>query len=257
MGLLDPKQVSTQDHLDIEDIREDLVVLKNGTVSLVIETTSVNFDLLANNEQDARILTFAGLLNSLNFPIQILIRTQQTDISKYINMLEDYKNKVGSDPLRQQVGIYQDFISNLISTSQILNKRFYVVVPTTTLLGARSNGLKSVFGKRERLVNVEEIVEKANVELMPKRDHILKQLGNMGLAARQLKNDELIKLYYSIYEPDKVGLEILNIREDAVEGAVVNTVTEADLARPASGAPRQTQTNENPAATQVMGQPGR
>ncbi len=191
MGLFDTKQVSTQEHLDIEDIRDDLVVLKTGKVSLVIETTSLNFDLLANNEQDARIFTFAGLLNSLNFPIQIVIKTQRTDTSKYLNLLDEYKQKVASEPLRQQVGIYQEFIVNLTSTTQILNKRFYAIIPTTTIAPIKSSQLKSIFGKQDKVANVQEIMDKAKIELQPKRDHLLKQLANMGLVARQLKNDDI------------------------------------------------------------------
>lgn len=224
MGLFDPKQVSTQNHLDIEDIRDDLVVMKSGKVSIVIETTSLNFDLLADREQDARIFTFAGLLNSLKFPIQIVIRTQQTDTSKYLNLLEDYKKKVASVPLQQQVSIYQEFITTLTSNTQILNKRFYAIIPTVGVAPVvKTNPLKTMFGKPERIVNVSELLERAKIELAPKRDHLVKQLDNMGLYAKQLKNDELIKLYYSIYEPDKVGLEVMEIREDSLTGAVVNT----------------------------------
>lgn len=224
MGLLDPKKVSTQDHLDIEDIRDDLVVLKNGKVSLVLETTSLNFDLLADREQDTRIYTFAGLLNSLKFPIQIVIRTQQTDVSKYMGLLDSYRQKVGGSPLQQQVQIYQDFISKLTSNTQILNKRFYAIIPTITSVPVvKSNPIKTIFGVSERIVNVKDLVEKAKIELAPKRDHLIKQFDGMGLLAQQLKNEELIKLYYSIYEPDKSGLEVMHVRENEITGAVVNT----------------------------------
>lgn len=224
MGLFDTKKVSTQEHLDIEDIRDDMVVLKNGRVSIVIETTSLNFDLLADREQDARIYTFAGLLNSLRFPIQIVIRTQQTDTSKYLGVLDEYKKRIGATPLQQQVQIYQDFITNLTTNTQILNKRFYAVIPTVTSAPVvKTNPLKSIFGKEEKIINVNELLEKAAIELQPKRDHLIKQFDNMGLYARQLKNDELIKLYYSIYEPDKVGLEVMTVNRNSVEGAMVNT----------------------------------
>lgn len=223
MGVFDPKQISTQEHLDIEDIRDDLVVLKNGKVSVVIETTSVNFDLLSNVEQDTKIVTFAGLLNSLNFPIQIVIRTQQTDISKYLSLIDSYKQQVGSQPLVQQIGIYQDFINNLTSSTQILNKRFYAIIPSMSTVAMPVSGWQKIMGRRETIKNVRQVVDKAKVELQPKRDHLVKQFGGMGLAARQLTNDELIKLYYSIYEPDKMGLEMLNLREDSMTGAVVNT----------------------------------
>lgn len=224
MGIFDVKQSSTQQHLDIEDIRNDLVVLKNGQVSVVLETTSLNFDLLADREQDARIYTFAGLLNSLRFPIQIVIRTQQTDTSKYLGLLEEYKKRVASSPLQQQVEIYQSFITNLTNNTQILNKRFYAIIPTISSVPVvKSNPLKTLFGKDQSIVNIDQLLEKAMIELQPKRDHLIKQFDNMGLLAKQLKNDELIKLYYSIYEPDKAGLEVMALNESSISGAVVNT----------------------------------
>ncbi len=221
MGIFDAKKISTQEHLDIEDIRDDLVILKTGKVSLVIETTSLNFDLLDSKEQDAKIYGFASFLNSIRFPIQIVIRTQRTDIAKYIGLLEDYKRKSGSESIMQQVSIYQDFINNLTEATQILDKRFFTVIPTTITTEVDSNSLKQLFGKQKRIVNVQQIIEKAKEELYPKRDAIIKQYANMGVAARQLTTDELIKLYYSVYEPDKTGIEVLNIRENDVEAGLV------------------------------------
>lgn len=222
MGVFDPKQISTQDHLDIEDIRDNLVVLKNGKVSLVIETTSLNFDLLSGIEQDTSIGTFAGLLNSLNFPIQIVIRTQRTDISKYLTLLDQYKQTVlANQPLTQQISIYQEFINALTANTQILNKRFYAVIPSLTTTAVKTPFLKQLLGQREQIINIQQVIEKAKVELFPKRDHMIKQFANMGLAAKQLTNEDLIKLYYSVYEPDRTGVEMLNLREDSISGAVV------------------------------------
>jgi hypothetical protein len=214
MGIFDSQQKTTQDHLDIADIRNDVVVLKNGKVSLVIETTSLNFELLADREQDVRIITFAGLLNSLHFPIQIVIRTQQKDVSKYKEVLETYKQRSGTEAVKQQIDIYQEFVSALTYNSVILDKRFYAIIPTVLASSVQTGGLRQIFGKPAEVFNVDKNIEKAMLELSPKRDHMIKQFSNMGLAARQLNNDELIKLYYSIYEPDMAGLELLNLRED-------------------------------------------
>lgn len=221
MGILDAKKISTQEHLDIEDIREDMVVLKNGRVSCVIETTSLNFDLLDPKEQDAKIFSFAAFLNSIRFPIQIVIRTQRTDIAKYLKLLELYKNKTTSAPIIKQVGIYQEFIANLTQATQILDKRFYAVIPSQKLPIVTTSWIRQIFGKPKRIINISELIKKAKEELIPKRDHIIKQFGNIGVAARQLTNDELIKLYYSVYEPDKIGLEILNIREQDVKRELI------------------------------------
>jgi len=228
MGVFDPKKMSTQQHLDIEDIRDDLVVLKNGRVSLVIETTSLNFDLLDGREQDARIGSFASLLNSIRFPIQIVIRTQRTDIGKYMKLLENYKGRISSQPIIEQVNLYQDFISNLTQTTQILAKRFYTVIPSLRLPVITTSWVKQMMGKQKQIVNVAQLVQKSKEELYPKRDHIIKQYANLGVAAKQLKNDELIKLYYSVYEPDVTGLDILNIREDDLDLSIVQTGQETN-----------------------------
>jgi hypothetical protein len=221
MGLFDPKKISTQDHLDIEDIRDDMVVLKNGKVAVIVETTSINFDLLDAKEQDARIYSFASFLNSIRFPIQIVIKTQRTDIAKYLKLLDSYKNRVGSESIAKQVNIYQDFINNLTENTLILDKRFFTVIPSTKITTVSSSWVKEMFGKPQRMVNIKDVVLKAKEELTPKTDHIINQYGNMGIAARQLQNDELIKLYYSVYEPDKSGFEVLNLREtDINEGLV-------------------------------------
>jgi hypothetical protein len=228
MGLFEPKQTTTQQHLDIEDIRDNLVLLKGGKVSLVIETTSLNFELLADREQDVRIFTFAGLLNSLHFPIQIVIRTQQKDISKYKEVVEAYKQKAGSASVKEQITIYEEFITNLTTNSVILDKRFYAIIPSIMSTSVATGGLREIFGKSSTVYNADQTIAKAMLELNPKRDHLIKQFANMGLAARQMTNDELIRLYYSIYEPDKAGLEVLNIREDGIGGALITTDVPVD-----------------------------
>lgn len=223
MGIFDAKKISTQEHLDIEDIRDDLVVLKNGRVSVVIETSSLNFDLLDVKEQDAKIGAFAAFLNSIRFPIQIVIQTQRTDIAKYIKLLDSYKSKVGSEAITKQVNIYQDFIKNLTESTQILDKRFFTVIPSQKLPIVTTSWLRQVFGKQKRIINVSELLVKAKEELIPKRDHIMKQYGNLGVSAKQLTNDELIKLFYAVYEPDKKGIEVLDISEADLKRGVVSS----------------------------------
>lgn len=223
MGVFEPRKMSTQDHLDIADIKDDLVVLKSGKVSLVIETSSLNFDLLDSREQDAKIYSFAAFLNSIKFPVQIQIRTQRTDVAKYLKLLEEYKKKVTSDAIMNQVGMYQSFINNLTESTQILDKRFYTIIPTVNMAGVETNFLQTFFGQPPKITNISRLVEKAKEELYPKRDAIIKQYANLGVMAKQLTNDELIKLYYSVYEPDRTGLDVLNLREKDIESGVVSS----------------------------------
>lgn len=212
---------STQQHLDIADIRDNLVILKNGVVSLALETTSLNFDLLSEREQDSKILAFAGLLNSLSFHVQIGIRTQRTDLSDYIEQLHVAKNRQITEGLRQQMEIYIQFIKNLTVTNEVLEKRFFIIIPSSTGVSLRPGFFKKLFGKGDQTVNVDEAIEKAKVRLYPRRDHIAKQLKKIGLFARQLTSSELVKLYYGIYNPERGGLEKLQLTRTDVDVPIV------------------------------------
>lgn len=212
---------STQQHLDIEDLRDDMCILRNGTVSLVIETTSVNFDLLSEGEQDAKIYAFVGLLNSLNFHFQIVIRTQRTDLTRYVESLEQMLQGQITPGLRRQMEIYIEFIKNLTVTNQVLDKRFFIVLPTLSSQVVKTSAFKQLFGKKEKIVNLDAVLETAKKNLYPKRDHVLKQLNRMGLFGRQLTTNELIKLYYGIYDSSREGLEKLQINKGEYTSMVV------------------------------------
>ena len=103
---------STQEHLNIEDIVDDMVVLKNGVAAIILETSALNFDLLSEEEQDARIVAFANLLNGFDYPIQISVRTVRTDVSEYIKKLEEYKNRQISKALMRQMEIYIQLLNS-------------------------------------------------------------------------------------------------------------------------------------------------
>lgn len=194
---------STQDHLEVQEIVDDLIITKAGSVAIVIQTNAVNFDLLSEYEQENKILAFAGLLNSLNFPIQIVIKTQRIDISNYLKYLRDQQKREMSDGLREQLGIYTYFIENIIETNDVLDKKFYIAIPYNTGIGVSGAKLKQDKKTMEAAVNesLDRKIEQGKIFLYPKRDHVLKQLGRMGLMGHQLTNDELITLFYEIYNP--------------------------------------------------------
>ncbi len=200
---------STQEHLGIKDVRDDLIITSRGSVAMVIQTSSINFDLLAEYEQDNKIYAFAGLLNSLNFRIQILIRTKRIDISNYIDYLKTNKDqKEMSEGLREQLGIYTNFVQKLIVQNDVLDKTFYIVVPYSpgapipgaNILDAKKNKEEE---ERAKQMKSDQLLEKAKIFLYPKRDHILKQLGRMGLFGHQLTTKELLSEFYTIYNPDE------------------------------------------------------
>lgn len=199
---------STQDHLAIRDIRDDLIINRNGSVAMVIQTSAINFDLLAEYEQDNKILAFAGLLNSLNFRIQIMIRTKRIDITNYITYLQSQEKQAMSEGLKKQLNIYTKFVKNLIVQNDVLDKSFFIVipyhtgtiVPTTTLIKGKKSKEEE---EKNQNIQTDQLIEKAKIFLFPKRDHILKQLGRMGLFGHQLTTKELITEFYTIYNPEE------------------------------------------------------
>jgi hypothetical protein len=211
MALMTPSKLSTQDHLEIEDIRDELVLLKDGRVSLVIETGAVNFDLLSEEEQDAKIKTFAGMLNSLNFQMQIVILTERSDLTSYLERLVAYREQQASKPLMKQIEIYIQFIKNLTYNREVLDKRFFIVIPEVSAEVQRTSIVKQIFGRRIQITNRKAIFEKSKINLYPKRDHLFKQFKKMGIEAWQLNNDQLVRLYYSMYDPDKIGAQNLEL----------------------------------------------
>ena len=201
------KVPSTQQHLNIEDITEDLVVLKNGVVVLIMETSSLNFDLLSDEEQDARIIAFANLLNGVDYPIEITIRTVRTDVSEYIKKLELYKRKQISKALIKQIDIYIKFIKNLTTKNEILDKRFLVSIPYRGSVLDQPGFFKRMLGGKPKIVNIAKLVAKAKIDLYPKRDNIQRLFKKMGIFTKQLNDNELLMLFYDIYDPDRIGYQ--------------------------------------------------
>ncbi len=199
---------STQEHLEIREIVDDIIITQSGSAALVLQTSAINFDLLAEYEQDSKVFAFAGLLNSLNFHIQILIRTRRIDISNYIDYLKNKENDTMTEGLKKQLHIYTEFIQKLIIENDVLDKNFFIVIPFNP--GGdipTANILKSKKTKEELQQNLqlkqEQLVEKAKIFLYPKREHVLKQLSRMGLMGKQLTNKELISEFYTIYNPEE------------------------------------------------------
>jgi len=203
-----PIITSTQNHLDIEDIRDNLVLLKDGSCCLLLQTTAVNFSLLSESEQDAIIYAYAGLLNSLTFPIQIVVTSQKKNIANYLALLAAQKQKISNPLLKQQVEKYYQFVKKTVAENEVLDKKFYLVIPFSSLELGVSNALAaSIKRKPELPFDKQSILTKAKNSLIPKRDHLLKQLVRIGLKAKQLTTPKLIKLFYNYYNPDSGAIE--------------------------------------------------
>ena len=201
------KQTTTQDFLEVYDITNNLVILKSGMVSVALTVSAINFGLLAEEEQDAVMYAYAGLLNSLNFPIQIVIHSQTKDVTKYLSLLKDQEESATSPIIRKRINQYREFVANLIQERNVLDKKFFVVIPATALeLGfASPKGLLP--GQADVDISTFErsvIVEKAKNVLEPRRDHLIAQFARIGLYARELETQEIIQLFYVRYNPEAI-----------------------------------------------------
>lgn len=195
---------TTQEFAQIADIRDDLVFLVDGSVALVIKVAAVNFGLLSEKEQEAIIFAYAEFLNSLNFAVQIVIRSQHKDISSYLDKLTAQQQKQTNPLLTQQIESYKNFILATVKENNVLDKKFYLVIPFSSLELGAASASKSLLKKSASLpMPLEKIMEAAKNALYPKRDHALRQLGRVGLRARSTTTAELIDLFFEIYNPDR------------------------------------------------------
>lgn len=177
---------TTEELMPIQNIRDDVIIAKDGTMSVVLQTSSINFGLLSENEQLAIISSFAGFLNSLSFVIQIVIRSRKLDISQYITRLDEAQKTQTNPLLSTMMNHYRNFIRDTIKENEVLDKQFYVVASVSYLEAGISR-------------NIEDNFDKAITILVPRRDHVLRQMARMGLKAVQLNTSELVSLFYDIY----------------------------------------------------------
>lgn len=201
---------STQEHLPIEDIVDGVILLKDGSCASVMQISSVNFDLLSEPEQSALVGAYGGILNSLNFPIQIVIRSSVKDVGSYLKRLIDAENKQNNPLLKERIKFYRKFVEDTVKRNDVLSKTFYVVVRFSTLeLGLKSAGkfdYKSLLNPQKKKTSLpfpkDYILEKAKASLEPKIDHLIRLFSRLGLEIKPLDNTKLIELFYKIYNEE-------------------------------------------------------
>lgn len=197
---------STQNHLMISEIRDGLVIMRDGGLRMVIMASAVNFDLKSSSEQDAIESSYQGFLNGLHFPIQILVRSRRMNLDNYLNDLERLQSEQENKLL---AGLMEDYIFNirgLVQDINIMDKEFFVVVPYYTLLSSKE-GLNSKIQKA--MTASKEVTQSAETydahkrELIQRTNMVAQGLAQMGVRAAVLNTQELIELFYSVYNEDE------------------------------------------------------
>lgn len=192
---------STQQFTEIEDILEDIVLLRNGGACLIIEITASNFALLSKRDQDTKIYSYAAFLNSLTFPVQILIRNKRVDVTSYLKLLEDQESKTSNPLLVKQIRLYREFIHEMVKINVVLNKTFYVILSYSSLEGGISNSApqsKNVSAKDTRILNTQKA-------LRSKAESMHGQIRRFAMSTKTLEKKELVKLFFEIFNESAEG----------------------------------------------------
>lgn len=194
----------TQRFLDISEIKEDVVVLKDGTLRAVILVSSINFALKSTDEQEAIISSYMQLLNSLDHPLQVAIQSRKMRVDKYLAALDEQEKKLENELLKAQIRDYRNFVSELVELGDIMSKRFFAVVPYDPLTDKQRGffaRIKSALSPSATIKLKESEFKKRKQELMSRVGHIQGSLESVGLSTAILDTQSLIELYYSVYNP--------------------------------------------------------
>jgi hypothetical protein len=203
-----PITSTTQDFLPVADITNDIVVYRDGGAALIMESTSLNFGLLSEKEQEAVIASYAAMINSLTFSIQIVVLTQKKDITSYLNFLNDESKKITQPLLAKLMQDYKSFIIESVKKKNVLGKRFFIVLYLSPLELGVAKSFAAVTKRGGPLpFSKSYVIKKAKIVLYPRRDHLIRQGGRLGIKLKQLTTPELINLFYSIYNPEKPAVK--------------------------------------------------
>jgi len=197
--------VSTQQYLDIAEIRENTVILRDGSMRSVLLASSINFALKSEDEQNAIIAAYVGFLNNLEYPLQIVIQSRELDIDNYLNSLEQKEKEQTNELLKVQTTEYIQYVKELISIGKIMNKRFYVIVPYNPSSDKHKNffsNIIEVFKPVSMVKMKEKIFIRRRQELAKRVETIISGLASVGIGSAELDTQSLIELYYNVYNPD-------------------------------------------------------
>lgn len=183
-------RTSSRNQIQIKEVKDGILVLPNNQYRIAIETSSINFELKSEEEQDVLIDSFQNFLNSLPCQLQILVRVREVDIDSYIEQISSSKKSEKEQVYKDQIDNYSEFIKNLVSGNKILSRHFYVIIPYQHL---------------DRNKDFNLIREQINLN----RDIVLRALEKLGMKAKQLDSLALLDLFYSFYNPAQAKTQAL------------------------------------------------
>ncbi len=226
---------STQSHLPFSEIKDNLIIMKDGSMRSIILASPVNFDLMSPQERDSVEYAYQGFLNGLHFPVQIIIRSRHVDLDGYLEKLDQIKSQHYNLLLAELMGEYIYNIRLLLEQVNIMRKEFYVVVPyyIDGVAKAKDNivtKISSIFNPNQQVRQTSQEYQEHRRDLVQRTNMVSQNLAQMGIRTATLNTREIIELFYSSYNPDEARSQELTAPEE-LTGDYVNRGSK--LSRPA------------------------
>ncbi len=214
------KAKASQEFVAIKEVREGVIVLEDGSIRMILMASSLNFALKSSDEQEAIINQYQDFLNSLDFSVQFFIQSRHLNIEPYLISLREAEKKQLNELLKIQIQEYIEFVKSFVSLTEIVSKTFYVVVPySPPIFGASSTGnsifgpeVSGLFGKffgkkkaSDKNKLKEENFEEYKSQLQQRAGAVSQGLARCGVRAVALETEEIIELFYNLYNPGELA----------------------------------------------------
>lgn len=205
------KQKATQEFVDIKDIKDGVVYLKDGGLRKILIVNGINFDLKSSEEQQIILSGFQNFLNTLDFQVQFFIHSRKVNIKSYLRKIKEREKQETNELLKNQISEYIEFVRSFVEKNPIITKDFFVVVPYKQTIDAKKAkaGILSFFGKggddkeKKKQENLSEAIQQLNYRV----DEATSGLEQIGLRSRVLQDNEIVELFYNLYNPELVEKE--------------------------------------------------
>ncbi len=193
---------STQDFLEIDQVRDGVLILKNKGLRAVLMASSLNFALKSDEEQQATLLQFQNFLNSLDFSCQIIVQSRRLNITGYLDKLKEIENKEKNELLKIQIAEYGKFVEEIMKGGSIMQKNFFLVIPFSPFEAEMATSEGKL--KAPRIINLtEEDFQRSKTQLFQRVEFVILGLRGFGIEAMPLSNTELIELFWSLHHPSE------------------------------------------------------
>ena len=203
------KHASSQSFVPIRNIKDGVVILKNGQLNMVLLATSINFALKSIDEQTAVLRQFQSFLNTIDFSLQIHVQSRRLDIKPYLQKLQDREVEQYNDLMRIQLREYMNFVATFVKEVDIMSKNFFVVVPYTPINTDIKSNLSGILGNKNVPVSVNDAAFAEHKIQLEQRVSVVEQgLNRIGVRTAALDDEALVELYYHLFNPGDVAGEV-------------------------------------------------